>query len=218
MEQGQWEIIILKPTSVFLSFLEAQLPDVELPDLRLLQTDTTAYVIRRQDSEEATLDEIERHFPQMFRHEISRWLGENARNPIEGSFLDFLCCFKFELHSQIVLMEPSIEEGHHMLCIKPRSVLLKWMKSTVEDREEDLSSIIERVNLSHLTENATVVIKNFEQLSDVKPFIHQYYKPIFKAEMLRMCDKAEQWPSVEDFETFSRYFSVEIHTQLIQLQ
>ena len=120
MEQSQWEIIFLKPTSVFLSFIASQLPDIELPDLRLIQTDTTAYAIRKQASEEATLDEIERHFPRMFRHEICRWLGEDARNEIEGSFLDFLCCFKFEMHSQIVLMEPSITKGHQLLCIKPR--------------------------------------------------------------------------------------------------
>ena len=216
MEQGQWEVIILKPTSVFLSFLAAQLPDVDLPELQLLQTNNTAYVIRRQASEEATLDEIERHFPRMFRYEISRWLGEDARNEIEGSFLDFLCCFKFELHSQIVLMEPSISKGHQLLCIKPRSVLLEWIKSSIADQDE-LTSIIERVNLSHLVENATVVVKNFSQLSQVKPFIQHYYRPIFKAEMMRMSDNADQWPVVETVQDFSRYFVIEIHTQLIHL-
>ncbi len=216
MEQSQWDVIILKPTSVFLSFLATQLPEIDLPDLRLLQIDTTAYAMRKQLNEEATLDEIERHFPRMFRHEIRRCLGEKARNEIEGSFLDFLCCFKFELHSQIVLMEPSITKGHQLLCIKPRSVLLKWMKSSIED-QEDQTSILERVNLSHLVENATIVVKNFKQLSEIKPFIQQYYRPIFKAEMLRMCDKEEQWPVVDTFQKFSRHFSVEIHTQLIHL-
>lgn len=216
MEQNQWEVIILKPTSAFLSFLTAQLPEIDLPDLHLLQTDTTAYVFHKQPDEEATLDEIERHFPQMFSHEISRWLGDHARHELEGSFLDFLCCFKFELHSQIVLMEPSITQGHQLLCIKPRSVLLKWMKSSIED-QEDHASILERVNLSHLVEDATVVVKNFKQLSDVKPFIQHYYRPIFKAEMLRMCDKTEQWPVVDTFQTFNRHFAVELHSQLIHL-
>jgi len=108
MQQSQWEVVILKPTSVFRSFLGAQVPDIEMPDLDVLQTDTTAFTIPKHQSEEETLDEIEKHFPKMFRHEISRWLGEDARNDIEGSFLDFLCCFKFELHSQIVLMEPTL--------------------------------------------------------------------------------------------------------------
>jgi len=216
MQHSQWEIIILKPTKVFLSFLASQLPDVDLPDLSLLQTDTTAYAIRKQVDDEATLDEIERHFSFMFRHEICRWLGDDARNKIEGSFLDFLCCFKFELHSQIVLMESSIKEGQQLLCVKPRSVLLKWMKSTVEN-QSDLITILDRVKVADIAENATVVVKNFKQLSEVKPFIQHYYRPIFKAEMLRMCDRAEQWPDVDTFQTFNRYFSVEIHTQLIHL-
>lgn len=216
MDRSQWEIIILKPTSVFLSFLAAQHPNVDLPEQRLAETDSTAYVIRRQPSEEATLDEIERHFPLMFRHEISRWLGADVRSDIESSFLDFLCCFKFELHSQVVLMEPSMSEGHQLLCVKPRSVLLKWLRASIED-DDEMTSILERVNLSHLVENATVVIKNFKQLSEVKPFIDQYYRPIFRAEMLRMCDKEEQWPTVDTVQAFTRYFAVEIHTQLIHL-
>jgi len=217
MQHSQWEIVILKPTQVFRSFLASQLPDIDIPNLSLLQTDTTAYVIRKHDDDEATLDELERHFTTMFRHEISRWLGEDARNKIEGSFLDFLCCFKFELHSQIVLMEPSIHEGQQLLCVKPRSVLLKWMKSSLDD-QNDLSNVMERVNLTHLAENATVVVKNFKQLLDIKPFIKHYYRPIFKTEMLRMCSRAEQWPNVESFQSFSRYFSVEIHTQLIHFR
>lgn len=219
MQPSQWEILVLKPTPVFLSFLASQLPeDVELPDLKQLQTDTTAYSIRKYEDEEETLDEIEKHFTLMFRHEICRWLGEDARNDIEGSFLDFLCCFKFELHSQIVLMEPTLEDGHQLLCIKPRSILLKWMKSVVEDeREQDLTAILERVNISHLTENATVVVKNFDHLAEIKPFITHYYQPIYQAEMLRMSDCAEQWPEIDSFQKFSRYFFVEVHTQLVHL-
>lgn len=216
MEQSQWEVIILKPTSAFLSFLAAQVPNVELPELTILQVDTTAYLIKKQVSEEATLDEIGRHYHQMFKHEISRWLGDDTRLQTKGSFLDFLCCFKFELHSQIVLMEPSIDEGHQLLCIKPRSVLIKWMKSSIEDKDE-MTNILERVNLSHLTENATVVVKNFRQSSDVNPFIKHHYRPIYDAEMSRMCDKVDQWPAVDSFQLFGRYFSVELHTQLVHL-
>lgn len=216
MQPSQWEVVILKPTSVFRSFLAAHALDAEVPDLKLLQADTTAYTIRKHDDEEATLDEIERYFPTMFRHEISRWLGDEICRDIEASFLDFLCCFKFELHSQIVLMEPSIEEGRQLVCVKPRSVLLKWIKSAVEE-QSDLATVLEQVNLSHLSENATVVVKNFNDLSEVKPFLKQYYRPIYKTEMLRMCAEAEQWPQVDSFEAFSRYFVVEIHTQLIHL-
>lgn len=216
MAQNESDIVILKPTPVFLSFLAGQLPGIELPDIGSMPTDYTAYTIHKQDSDEATLDEIERHFQSMFRYEIRRLLGDQVHKDIEGSFLDFLCCFKFELHSQIVLMESSIDEGQQLLCVKPRSVMLKWMKSSLED-QIDMSSILKQINLSHLTENATVLVKNFKQRSEIKPFIKHFYRPIFKAEMLRMCDKAEQWPEVDSFQTFNRYFAVEVHTQLVHL-
>lgn len=216
MQHSYKEVVILKPTSVFLSFLAAQGPVTELPSLEILQADTTAYTIARQEGEEETLDEIERHFPMMFRHEINRWLGGRARNPIEGSFLDFLCCFKFEMHTQIVLMEPSVEHGRQLLCIKPRSVLLKWMKSNMEEQEGP-SDLMERVTLSRLSENATVVVKNFENKSDIQLLIEHHFRPMFNAEMQRMCDRTEQWPNVNTMDDFNEYFSVEIHTQLVHL-
>lgn len=216
MQHCYREVIILKPTSVFLSFLAAQGPEVELPSLALLQADTTAYTIMKQDGEEETLDEIERHFPTMFRHEINRWLGGKARHPIEGSFLDFLCCFKFEMHSQIVIMEPSVEHGRTLLCVKPRSVLLKWIKSSMEE-QEDLSDVMERVTLAQLSENATVIIKNFEQQAEVQSLVDSHYNAMFKAEMLRMCDRSEYWPDVGTSAEFNKYFAIEIHTQLVHL-
>ncbi len=217
MQQNETDVIILKPTSAFLSFLAAQQPDIELPDIKALRTNHTAYTIAKCDSDEATLDEVDRHFPAMFRHEICRLLGESACNHFEGSFLDFLMCFKFEQHSQIVLMEPSIDKGHQLLCVKPRSVLLKWMKTTLSEEQAEPPEVFERMNLAHITENATVLVKNFKELSEIKPFIQHYYRPIFKAEMLRMCSDAAQWPEIDTFQTFRRYFAVEIHTQLIHL-
>ncbi len=216
MQTSQWEVIILKPTRVFLSFLASQLPDTELPELKTLQTDCTAYVMRKQPDDEATLDELERHFSKMFHHEISRWLGPDAHNAIETSFLDFLCCFKFEMHNHQVLMERSIQEAKQLICIKPRSVLLKWMRSAVGDHYE-LTQILDQVHVSRLAENSTVVLKSFAKLADIKPFLNQFYKTLFDAEMSRMCGEPDEWPMVNSFETFSRYFAVEIHTQLIHL-
>lgn len=216
MQLGQSEIVILKPTSVFLAFLASQLPENDLPSLKQLQTDNTAYVIKKHNSDEATVDEIEKHFHTMFRHEICRWLGPDARNDIENSFIDFLCCFKFELHSHIISMEHSLAEGRQLINIKPRSVLLNWIKTTVED-EEDMSDVIEQVTLSSLVENATVLIKNFASLKDIKPFLSTYYKPIFDTVMSRMSSRDETWPKINSYQAFGRYFSFEIHTQLIHL-
>lgn len=217
MQQHESDVIILKPTSSFLSFLAEQQPDLDLPDIRAFRTNHTAYTITKRDSDEETLDEVERNFPAMFRYEICRLLGENACNYFKGSFLDFLMCFKFELHSQIVLMESSLDKGHQLLCVKPRSVLLNWVKTTIAADHDEPPEVLERMNLSHISENATVLVKNFKQLSEIKPFIQHYYRPIFKAEMLRMCSDPEQWPAIDSFQTFRRYFAVEIHTHLVHL-
>lgn len=211
-----WEILILKPTRVFLSFLTAQLPNIELPKLRQLQEDSTAYVIKKCNNDEETFNEIERHFALMFRHEIKRWLGENAYNKIVGSFLDFLCCFKFELHSHILLMEPDLVTANQLLRVKPRSVLLKWFRSAIEEGD-DAKDVIERINLNHLAENATVVIKNIENSDGLKLFLSHHYQTIFAAEMARMSDKAEEWPAIDSFQAFNRYFSIKLHSQLIHL-
>jgi hypothetical protein len=215
MKPCQWEVIILKPTPMFLSFIASQLPEIVLPELRLLQMDNTAYLIAKQENDEDTLAEIERHFATMFRHEIGRWLGENARNKIEGSFLDFLCCFKFELHSQIVLMEPLVKD-QHLLRVKPRTVLLKWLKSAIQE-DNELSTVLKDINLMHLAKNATVIVKSFSSLAEIKTFVRIYYQTIFETEMLRVCDRAEEWPTVDSYQTFSRYFAIDIHTQLIHL-
>lgn len=217
MHQTKSEIMILKPTAVFLSFLASQLPEHALPTLELLQTDSTAYVIRKTASEEETLAELQQHFTQMFRYEISRWLGKTARNSIENSFFDFLCCFKFEMHNHIMLMEPCIKTGRQALIIKPRTAILEWVKSSLEDMD-DFVQLKDQIQLSHLVENATAVVKNFSKLADIKPFFEHSYKAVFDSSMRRMSSDKDSWPVVNSFQMFRRYFSVQIHTQLVQLQ
>lgn len=216
MESSPWEIIVLKPTPVFFSFLASQLPESDLPAPDLLHVDNTAYAIRRQPNDEATLDEIEKHFVHIFRHEISRWLGPEARNGIEGSFLDLLCCFKFELHSHLIVMEPSFNQGKQLIRIKPRSILLQWMKSIVQGNA-DLVNVLEHVTLTRLAENATVLVKNFTDLKTIKSFLREYYPLLFEAEMQRMGSDLAQWPCIDSYAAFCRYFVIEMHTQLIHL-
>ncbi|STY28703.1 Uncharacterised protein [Legionella wadsworthii] len=216
MYQSQYEIVVLKPTAVFLSFLASQLPEIKLPDLRLLQIDNTAYVIPKHNSEDATLNEIEKHFSAMFRHEICRWLGDQARNKIETNFLDFLCCFKFELHDHIMLLESSMENSHQLLLVKPRGPMLHWIKETLEGQEE-LGDVLEKIELSHLEENATAIVRNFSNLTEIKPFIKENYQSIFSTAMGRFSSQSNQWPLIHSLPAFNQYFAIEIHTQLIHL-
>ena len=65
MQLKSREVILLKPTPVFLSFLAGQLPEVVLPDLHLLQTDTTAYTLPLHETEDALLETLEKNFALM---------------------------------------------------------------------------------------------------------------------------------------------------------
>lgn len=215
MNGGGKEILVLKPTTVFLAFLASQLPEKEWPSLKLLQTDNTAYVIPKHEEEEKTLQEIEKRFSLMFRHEMSRWLGEGARNKMESSFLDFLCCFKFEMHAHVIWMD-SCNAGPQLLNLKPRSMLLKWIQSEVA-AEKDLVDLMEKVSLVQVAENSTLIVKKFSDLNQIKLFLNQYYKLVYETLMTRMCGYDNRWPMVNSFKKFCHYFEVEIHTQLIDL-
>jgi len=224
MQQCQREVIFLKPTPALLSFLSEQLPNAMLPDLNSIQINTTAYTIPVHKTDEILLDMIEHHFSYMFQKEIERLLGAEAVLGIQATFLDFLCCFKFEVHSNIVLLESSIHDGKQLLRVKPRALLLKKMQQIIEKNQlqaennnDDEVLIIEQIKLTHLTENSTVVIKNFNQASEMKPFIKQFYRPIFKLEMMRMSEQRNQWPEVLSFEDFNRYFLVDVHTNMVHL-
>lgn len=216
MKKGLSEIVVLRPTAAFLAFLASQLPESHVPSFSCLQKDSTAYVIKRRATDEETIDEIARYFSQMFRHEICRWLGRDARNKIEDSFFDFLCCFKMEFHKHLILMEPTLDAARQMILINPRLALLTWMKEVVKE-EEDLSEILEKVSLSHLLENASALLKNFSALKDIKPFLQQQYWFVFVKSMKRFSSHYQDWPKIDSLSAFIQYFSIEIHTQLIHL-
>lgn len=217
MQPTQWEIILLKPSPPFLSFIEAQMPLASLPEYRLLQTNNTGYVLEQQESEEALLDEIERLYPQIFKYEIQRWVGPHAVESIKTSFLDFLCCFKFDLHTHILLMEPSIVDANQLISIKPRSTLTKCvgMQRLVSAEGGVVSQ--ETVALSQWIEDATVIAKNLEQVYDLKPFLKRYYNEIYEAERTRLGETGIDWPVIDSYQMFCRYFAAEFHTQLVHL-
>ncbi|MDF1677332.1 MAG: hypothetical protein P1U32_01395 [Legionellaceae bacterium] len=212
------EVVLLKPTPAFLTFLAGQLPKEALPAFDLLQTDTTAYTLPLHESDDALLDMLEMNFPYMFQYEVKRWLGDEVLLSLNASFLDFLCCFKFEMHAHMVVLETAFEEGQQLLRVKPRALLLKKMQEDTSDVDDkSVFTRVERVSLSHLTENATVIIKHFKALSEVHLFMEQYFRPIFKMEMMRVCESRDAWPEVESFEAFRRYFIIDIHTHLVHL-
>lgn len=207
MTDNQWEVLILKPTPVFLSFISDQLPEIALPDFNRLQADTTAYLLPRQANEEEMLGTIETNFYDMFKHELSRWMDKEMGAAVVGSFFDFLCCFKFESHSQIVLLEETMNQGHQILSIKPRTILLRSLQANMKSPKSP----------NEAEDYTTMVVKNFTQRDEVNPFMEQHYYPILTADKTNLAQKAEQWPKMNDYQAFGRYFTVEVHSALIHL-
>lgn len=217
MQPSQWELLVLKPAPAFLSFLSTQLPHVQLPEFRTLQTDNTGYVFQQQVGEAEWLDEIENHYVTMFKHEIERWLGRQIYQDAKASFLDFLCCFKFDIHSQILLMEEAVCDGRQMISVKPRTVLLKWIRSKLQEYPDPIVRAEMQETLVQWAEYGTVVIKNLEDVHDLKPFLKLHYDKIYAAEIQRFSESFIDWPEVDSYQMFCRYFAVELHTMLVHL-
>lgn len=219
MQPNNWQILVLKPTPAFINFLNTQFPQAVVPEYGMLQTDNTAYIFQKESTEEELLDEIEFKYVNMFKHEIKRWLGEaQISKEVAASFLDFLCCFKFEIHTHLMLMEESLLDGNQIICVKPRSTMVKLMREKITNINGMDDEIITQQDISQWIENGTVVVKNLPSVYDLKTFLRIQYYNLYETEMLRICnDVTELWPEVDSYQMFCRYFVVEYHSQLVHL-
>lgn len=208
-------IIILKPTSFFTSFVAEQLQDFDCPIEEDLESDCTAYTIPACDDDEVLLEHLERLYPFMFTHEVTRVWGKELASKIQADFLDFMCCFRFEMHQSMV-MESSIQDCHQLVCVKPKVVDLEWLPATNED-EIEVRDVLQALNAPSTTQTASVLVKKFDKLADLKPLVHKYCRPLLKQDFMKKAAQLIQWPSASAMQTFNRYFAIEVHTQLVHL-
>lgn len=219
MQPNSWQILVLKPTPAFVNFLSTHFPSAIVPEYGMLQTDNTAYIFQKQNSEEELLDEIEFKHLNMFKYEIKRWLGDRQiTKEVEASFLDFLCCFKFQIHTNLMLMEDSLLDGNQIICVKPRSTMIKLMREKITNINGIDDEIVTQQDISQWLENGTAIVKNLSNVYDLKTFLRVQYYNLYETEMLRICsDITELWPEVDSYQMFCRYFVVEYHSQLVHL-
>ena len=116
MQRNGYEIIVLKPTHVFRSFLSVLQPNIDWPSLDRFLKDTTAYTLKKSHTNDALLKQIEYHYQEMLHHEVTKWVGEEVRERIRISFFDFLRFFKFEIHTQVMLMESATRFDRFYEC------------------------------------------------------------------------------------------------------
>lgn len=211
MSQFKSCIIILKPTSFFMSFVAEQLPDFDRPE-KDTDTDNTAYTLPACDTDEEMLDQLERLFPYMFRYEVTRLLGQKLAAQIKADFLDFLYCFKFEVYTQPEVMETLMEDCRQLVCVTP-----KLVSFTSNNGPIDMDGLLQTLDVSRTVNVATALVKNFDRLSDLKPLLQRYCKPMLQVDKMRKAAQTIQWPTLHSWQMFHRYFSIKVHTQLVHL-
>ena len=216
MSQFKSCIIILKPTSFFTSFVAEQLPDFDCPNEEALEFDYTAYTIPAFEDDDALLGHLERLFPIMFRYETERLFGKDLAAQIIADFLDFLCCFKFEIHANSVMVETSIDDCQQLVCVKPRVIDLEWLPQT-NDNQIELRDILQKLSLSQNAQTAPVLVKTFDKLGDIKPFVQRFCRPLLRQDFIKKAAQLIQWPNESSLQVFNRYFAIEVHTQLVHL-
>ena len=201
--------IILKPTPFFVSFITEQLPDFE----ELRQLDHTAYTIPICDSDEALFEHLERLYPYMFRYEVTRLFGKALADKLSADFLDFLCCFKFDVHKQPLMVGTSLKDCRQLVCVKPRTIAFEWAPS------EDpivVNDLMKTHDLFASINTTTVLVKHVDNL-DIKQLLNCYCRPLLQANVMKKPAQVIQWPTSQSWRLFDRYLAVEVHTQLVHL-
>jgi len=118
MPQHALSILILKPTKQFIAFIASQIPYIEWPLRLTLENTGTVYQIPKCEDDESVLEILEASYAEMFQHEACCLIGKDLAQHIEGSFFDFLCCFKFKLYANVVNIESNPHDhGMEILSI-----------------------------------------------------------------------------------------------------
>lgn len=95
MQNSKVTVLILKPQINFLSFIESELPDFDVDfsvDLEM-----SAYSFDSVTTDAGLIEKLEKIYPQILHIELNKILGSKLSRNIQGTFFDFLNCFKFEV-------------------------------------------------------------------------------------------------------------------------
>lgn len=211
MPQNELSILILKPTKNFIALISAQFPDFYDSDSSLPCLNNMAYSIPKCHDDESVLNVLENFYPLIFQHELNRLVGNKVSERIDATFFDFLCCFKFELYSDVVMMDTTKDNAERVLCVEPRSVSLFCSPQASQVTREKLSL---KPSLNHYT---TAWVKSFRDETEIDLFLKHHYRPILQEEMKRFSNDAAYLPVVNSFKLFTRYFDVKWHAPLVRL-
>ena len=149
----------------------------------------------------------------MFRYEVTRLFGKALADKLSADFLDFLCCFKFDVHKQPLMVGTSLKDCRQLVCVKPRTIAFEWAPS------EDpivVNDLMKTHDLFALINTTTVLVKHVDNL-DIKQLLNCYCRPLLQANVMKKPAQVIQWPTSQSWRLFDRYLAVEVHTQLVHL-
>ena len=92
---------------------------------------------------------------------------------------------------------------------------LEWLQES--DDQIEVRGILHALNTSQTGQTASLLVRHYDRLADLKPLVQRYCRPLLKQDFMKKAAQLIQWPSVSSLQMFHRYFAVEVHTQVVHL-
>ena len=97
-----------------------------------------------------------------------------------------------------------------VILVKPKSPYIEWANSLDEDGP--------KLNIEKpYDENTIYLVDEIGYQSDIEKVIKKHYAKIFEYELFSWHRREEDWPQQRDLRTFRKWFSVEAHSEVIDL-
>lgn len=206
VSHNRFQLLALRPSSVFYAYLYRQLGKEIVPKRELLDVDLTLVKLPLVQDHQSLVRMIEQHSAWLFTHELKRWLGPSVKDPIVNSFADFSLCFEFELHSHVAL-HGSMNQSQMGLGVKPNQACLQWLK-----KHQSYQSV--NLDLARLQENHSIVLLSQNTLSDLPSHCQAHYGDYVELERKRLGLSGEHFKQAFSEQPF---FTFSIHQQLLSL-
>lgn len=95
-----------------------------------------------------------------------------------------------------------IEIDRMALLLRPKQAFLDWV-----NRVHDEGS-----TLAELQNDCTVLlVPLIEDENEFSQYLQGSYQSLFEQELVSWCTDSEEWPTTLDFDTFNRFFAIEVH-------
>ena len=98
-----------------------------------------------------------------------------------------------------------------LLIIKPRKPYLDWAKS-IDNESRDIT-------IEELSEDCSVyLVRDYGMYEEQEIILQKHYRDIFREQLNSWMLDESTWPVKRDYKTFKRWFRVEFHSLIYDLE